>query len=411
MEKPFMGRIKEIGEEAILWRRKIHENPELSFQEVETSAFIEEKLRSFGMDKVTRIGSTQTGICVELYGTGTGPGRCVGMRADIDALPIREQSGVPYASKKDGIFHGCGHDSHTAILLGTAQFLSEQRHLFSGCAKFFFQHAEEKLGGALEFIQAGVMENPTVDGVLALHALPDIYVGEIGVRDDFMTAGVDLLKITVEGKQAHGGYPHFGVDTILAASTIVTTLQSLGSRELAPTDCALVTFGRIEGGISNSYIGGPVVLQGSIRYLRKTTQELFHRRVREIAESTGKALKATVAVEIIPEIIPTCVDKKWVDRIRRVCRDIDSVERVIDLPSPAMGGEDYAYFLEKAPGALFRLGVQTPGGPHCPTHSIDFYIDERAVPIGMEVMASAALDFLLEEPAEKNLSEKRSDER
>lgn len=407
MEKPFMGRIREIGEEAILWRRKIHENPELSFQEVETSAFIEEKLRSFGMDKVTRIGSTQTGICAELYGTGTGPGRCVGMRADIDALPIREQSGVPYASKKDGIFHGCGHDSHTAILLGTTQFLSEQRHLFSGCAKFFFQHAEEELGGGLEFIQAGVMENPTVDGVLALHALPDIYVGEIGVRDDFMTAGVDLLKITVEGKQAHGGYPHFGVDTILAASTIVTTLQSLGSRELAPTDCALVTFGRIEGGISNSYIGGPVVLQGSIRYLRKTTQELFHRRVREIAESTGKALKATVTVEIIPEIIPTCVDKKWVDRIRRVCRDIDSVERVIDLPSPAMGGEDYAYFLEKAPGALFRLGVRTPGGPHCPTHSIDFYIDERAVPIGMEVMASAALDFLLEEPAEKNLYEKK----
>ncbi|MEA4880643.1 MAG: M20 family metallopeptidase, partial [Synergistaceae bacterium] len=374
---------------------------------VETSAFIEEKLRSFGMDKVTRIGSTQTGICAELYGTGTGPGRCVGMRADIDALPIREQSGVPYASKKDGIFHGCGHDSHTAILLGTTQFLSEQRHLFSGCAKFFFQHAEEELGGGLEFIQAGVMENPTVDGVLALHALPDIHVGEIGVRDDFMTAGVDLLKITVEGKQAHGGYPHFGVDTILAASTIVTTLQSLGSRELAPTDCALVTFGRIEGGISNSYIGGPVVLQGSIRYLRKTTQELFHRRVREIAESTGKALKATVTVEIIPEIIPTCVDKKWVDRIRRVCRDIDSVERVIDLPSPAMGGEDYAYFLEKAPGALFRLGVRTPGGPHCPTHSIDFYIDERAVPIGMEVMASAALDFLLEEPAEKNLYEKK----
>ncbi len=411
MKKSLKSRIREIGEDAILWRRRIHENPELSFQEVETSAFIEEKLRSFGIDKITRIGRTQTGICAELYGTGAGPGRCVGMRADIDALPIQEQSGVPYASKKDGIFHGCGHDSHAAILLGTAQFLTEQKHLFSGCAKFFFQHAEEELGGGLEFIQAGVMENPTVDGVLALHALPDIYVGEIGVRDDFMTSGVDLLKITVEGKQAHGGYPHFGVDTILAASTIVTTLQSLGSRELAPTDCALVTFGRIEGGISNSYIGGPVVLQGSIRYLRKTTQELFHRRVTEIAEATGKALKATVTVEIIPEIIPTCVDKNWVNRVRRVCGDIDSVERVIDLPSPAMGGEDYAYFLEKAPGALFRLGVRTPGGPHCPTHSIDFYIDERAIPIGLEVMASAALDFLLEEPAEKNISEKRRDEK
>ncbi|MPN31743.1 N-acetyldiaminopimelate deacetylase [bioreactor metagenome] len=174
----------------------------------------------------------------------------------------------------------------------------------------------------------------------------------------------------------------------------MTTLQSLGSRELAPTDCAFVTFGRIEGGISNAYIGGPVVIEGSIRYLRKTTQERFHRRVREIATNVGQALRAKVTVEITPNIIPTCVDKEWVNRVRRVCRDIESVERVVDLPSPAMGGEDYAYFLEKAPGTFFRLGVRTPGGPHCPTHSIDFYIDDRAIPIGMEVMAAATLDAL-----------------
>ena len=386
--------VQRKADEVILWRRRIHENPELSFHETETSALIEEKLRSFGVDVIRRIGKSQTGICAELYGTADGPKRCIGIRADIDALPIREQSGVPYASKRDGVFHGCGHDSHAAILLGTAWLLSDLRDTFSGCVKFFFQHAEEELGGGREFMEAGVMENPHVDGVMALHALPDIYVGEIGVRDDFMTAGVDLLKVTVEGKQAHGGYPHYGVDTILAASTIVTTLQSLGSRELAPTDCAFVTFGRIEGGISNSYIGGPVVLEGCIRYLRKTTQELFHRRVREIATGVGTALKANVTVEITPEMIPTCVDKTWVDRIRRVCRDVASVERVIDLPSPAMGGEDYAYYLEKAPGTLFRLGVRTPGGPHCPTHSINFYVDDRAVPIGMEGLAAAALDAL-----------------
>ena len=390
--------VRQKADEVIQWRRRIHENPELSFHETETSALIEEKLRSFGVDVIRRIGSSQTGICAELCGTaGSGPGRCVGLRADIDALPIREQSGVPYASKRDGVFHGCGHDSHAAILLGTAWLLSDLRHTFSGCVKFFFQHAEEELGGGREFMEAGVMENPHVDGVMALHALPDIYVGEIGVRDDFMTAGVDLLKVTVEGKQAHGGYPHYGVDTILAASTIVTTLQSLGSRELAPTDCAFVTFGRIEGGISNSYIGGPVVLEGCIRYLRTATQELFHRRVREIATGVGAALKANVTVEITPEMIPTRVDTRWVDRIRRVCREIPSVERVVDLPSPAMGGEDYAYFLEKAPGTLFRLGVRTPGGPHCPTHSINVYVDDRAVPIGMEVLAAATLDALAED--------------
>lgn len=397
MKEVLAKKVQEIAPEVVEWRHRIHRNPELSFQEFETSALIEEKLRSFKIDRIRRIGRSGTGICAELYGTGKGPGRCVGIRADIDALPIREQSGVSYSSTKDGVFHGCGHDSHAAILLGTAWLLSEFRHTFAGCVKFFFQHAEEELGGGMEFMEAGVMENPRVDGVMALHALPDIYVGEIGVRDDFMTAGVDLLKITVEGKQAHGGYPHYGVDTILAASSIVTALQSLGSRELAPTDCAIVTFGRIEGGISNSYIGGPVHLEGSIRYLRKTTQELFHRRVREIAESVGQGLRAKISVEIIPEMIPTCVDRKWVDRIRRVSADINSVERVLDLPSPAMGGDDYAYFLEKTPGVLFRLGVRSKGGAHCPTHSINFYVDDQAVPIGMEIMAAAALDALGEE--------------
>ncbi len=387
-------KVQQFGPEVIAWRHQIHRNPELSFQEFDTANLIEGKLRSFGAEKIRRIGKSQTGICAEIWGTKPGPSRCVGIRCDIDALPIQEQSGVPYASQKPGIFHGCGHDSHTACLLGTAWLLSEMREHFSGCAKFFFQHAEEELGGAQEFIDSGVMEDPKVDGVLALHALPDILVGEIGVRDDFMTAGVDELKITVEGKQAHGGYPHFGVDTILAASNIVTALQSLGSRELAPTDCALVTFGRIEGGISNSYIGGPVTLWGSIRYLRRETQQKFHQRVREIAESIGSGLRAKVTVEIEPGIIPTAVDKQWVDRVRRACAKTPSVDRVIDLPSPAMGGEDYAYFLEKAPGALFRLGCRTPDGPHCPTHSINFYVDDRAIPIGMEVMTTAVLDFL-----------------
>lgn len=394
MTIPLTAMVTERAGRVIRWRHGIHEYPELSFQEFRTSELIEEKLRSFGVNDIRRIGRSGTGVFAELHGTGSGPGICIGLRADIDALPIQEQSGVPYASKRDGVFHGCGHDSHGAILLGTAWLLSDLRDRFAGCVKFFFQHAEEELGGGAEFMEAGVMENPRVDGVMALHALPDILVGEIGVRDDFMTAGVDRLKVTVEGRQAHGGYPHYGVDTILAASTIVTTLQSLGSRELAPTDCALVTFGRIEGGISNAYIGGQVVLEGSIRYLRKTTQELFHRRVREIAEGVGRALKAAITVEIVEEMIPTKVDKVWVDRVRRVCRDIPSVDRVVELPSPAMGGEDFAYFLEKAPGALFRLGVRTPGGPHCPTHSVDFYVDDRAIPIGMEVLAAAALDAL-----------------
>ena len=394
MKKLLSEKIAAKAQEVIDWRKDIHRHPELSFKEFRTADLIEEKLRSFGMDVVRRVGSSGTGVLAELAGRGEGEGPCIGLRADIDALPIQEQSGVDYSSEVDGVFHGCGHDSHAAILLGTAWVLGELRDHFSGRVKFFFQHAEEVLGGGAEFMEEGVLENPKVDGVLALHALPDIYVGEIGVRDDFMTSGVDRLKITVEGKQAHGGYPHYGVDTILAASSIVTALQSLGSRELAPTDCALVTFGRIEGGISNGYIGGTVTLEGSIRYLRDSTQELFHRRVREIAQLTGQALKATVTVDIEPQMIPTKVDRRWVDRVRRVCGDIPSVERVVDLPSPAMGGEDFAYFLDAVPGGLFRLGVRTPGGPQCPTHSICFYVDDRAVPIGMEVMAAATLDAL-----------------
>ena len=390
-------RVGELAPQVTEWRHAIHRNPELAFHEHDTSALIEKVLRDAGIDEIRRIGSSGTGVLGVLYGTGKksdGELSCIGIRADIDALPIQEQSGVSYASEKEGVFHGCGHDSHAAILMGTAIILAGMRDRFAGCVKFFFQHAEEKLGGGIEFVAAGVMENPHVDAVMALHALPDIYVGEIGVRDDFMTAGVDHLKITIEGKQAHGGYPHYGVDTILAASTIVTTLQSLGSRELAPTDCALVTFGRIEGGISNSYIGGPVLLDGCIRYLRKTTQELFHKRVRDIAENVGLALRAKITVEIEPEIIPTAVDRSWVERVRRAAREVKSVENIVELPSPAMGGEDYAYFLEKAPGVLFRLGVRTRGGPHCPTHSVGFYVDDAALPIGMEVLAGTTLDAL-----------------
>lgn len=397
LKEDLARRVEEIAPTVTEWRHAIHRNPELAFHEHDTSAMIEKALREAGVDEIRRIGNAGTGVLGVLYGTGKGRDEgvsCIGIRADIDALPIQEQSGVPYASEKDGVFHGCGHDSHAAILMGTATILAGMRDRFAGCVKFFFQHAEEKLGGGVEFVAAGAMENPHVDGVMALHALPDIYVGEIGVRDDFMTAGVDHLKITVEGKQAHGGYPHYGVDTILAASTIVTTLQSLGSRELAPTDCALVTFGRIEGGISNSYIGGPVVLDGCIRYLRKTTQELFHKRVRDIAENVGLALRAKITVEIKPEIIPTAVDRSWVERIRRAAREVKSVENIVELPSPAMGGEDYAYFLEKAPGVLFRLGVRTRGGAHCPTHSVGFYVDDGALPIGMEVLAAATLDAL-----------------
>ena len=391
-------RVQEFVPEVVDWRHKIHEYPELAWEEVNTSALIEEKLRSFGVDRLVRLGKTKTGICAELYGTGKGPKLCLGIRADIDALPIQEQSGVAYSSKRDGIFHGCGHDSHTAILLGTAWLLSEFRDRFSGSVKFFFEHAEEELGGGKEFMDAGVLENPHVDGFMALHALPDIYVGEIGVRDDFMTAGGDDIKIRVEGKQAHGGYPHYGVDTILASSSIVTALQSLGSRELAPTDCAFVTFGRIEGGISNSYIGGPVVLEGRIRYLRTETRDLFHCRVREIAEHVGAALRAKVIVDIeTGDVPPSKVNKDWVNRIRRVCKDIKTVERVVDLPSPAMGSDDVAYFLDRVPGVLFRLGVRTRGGPHCPTHSIGFYVDDKAIGIGMEVMTAAALDALCEE--------------
>lgn len=387
-------RVQEIAPEVIQWRHQIHQNPELSFHETATSALIEQKLRSFGIDEIRRIGASGTGVFATLRGTGKGPDLCLGIRADIDALPIQEQSGVPFASKNPGVFHGCGHDTHTAALLGTAWLLSEFRDQFAGTVKFFFQHAEEEVAGAKEFIAAGVMENPHVDAVLALHALPDIYLGEIGVRDDFMTAGEDNLKITIEGKQAHGGYPHFGVDTILIASTIVTTLQSLGSRELAPTDCALVTFGRIEGGISNSYIGGPVVLTGCIRYLRKETQEKFHRRVREIAEGVAASLRGKATVEITPEAYPTAVSKDWVNRVRRACTEVKSVKRVVDLPSPAMGGEDFALFLDKTPGVLFRLGCRTPGGPHCPTHSVNFYADDRSIPIGMEVMTTTVLNAM-----------------
>ena len=387
------ARAKEIEPQIIEWRHQIHRNPELAFHEVATSALIEEQLKKFGLDQVERIGSSKTGVLGVLKGTGTGPELCLGIRADIDALPIQEESGVEFASQNPGVFHGCGHDTHASCLLGTAWLLSEFRHCFAGTVKFFFQHAEEVLGGGEEFMAAGVMENPHVDAVLALHALPDIELGQIGVRYDAMTAAVDEIKITIEGKRAHGAYPHFGVDTILIASTIVTQLMSLSSRELFPTDCALVTFGSIHGGISNYYIGAPVVLEGSLRCLRNDTHDHFVKRIREIVESVATGMRGKATVEFHQESWPTTVDRDWVNRVRRACDQVEGASSV-DLRSPAMGGEDFALFLQKAPGVLFRLGCRTPGGPHCPTHSINFYADDRSLRIGYEVMTTTVLNAL-----------------
>ena len=257
MKEALAKKVREIAPEVVGWRHRIHRNPELSFQEFETSAYRGEA-PLVKIDRIRRRRAGQAYARAVRYGKG--PGRCGGSGRTSTA-PDQERRECRTLPRKDGVFHGCGHDSHAAILLGTDGCFRSSATRSPG-GQNFFQHAKEELGGGMEFMEGGLMENPRVDGVMALHALPDIYVGEIGVRDDFMTAGVDLLKVTVEGKQAHGGYPHYGVDTILAASSIVTALQSLGSRELAPTDCAFVTFGRIEGGISNSYIGGPVHLEG-----------------------------------------------------------------------------------------------------------------------------------------------------
>lgn len=388
-ETSLLAEARAFENELVEIRRDLHMHPELGFQEVRTSGVVERELQRLGIE-TRRV--AQTGVLGVLRGAGGG--RTVGLRADMDALPITEQSDVPYASQNQGVMHACGHDAHTTCLLGAARLLSRRRGDLAGTVKFFFQPAEEGPGGAAPMIAEGVMDDPKVDGVFGLHVAGDLPVGQIGVRSGPSSAAADEIVLDIIGESGHAAHPHRAVDAIVAASHTVLALQTLVSRELNPTELMVVTIGTIQGGVKRNVIAERVRLNGTVRTFNPELRRSVPERVERVVKGVTEALRARYELDYRFGYPPLINEPAATGLVRRVAAGLLGPEAVYETPQPTMGAEDFAYFLERAPGCFFRLGTRRPDGPVIGGHTPTFDIDERALPIGAATLAGAALEFL-----------------
>ena len=383
---------EKIKPDIIRLRRDLHMHPELSRQEERTAGIVEQTLQKLEIS-TRRVAST--GVVGILTGTQAGPGKTVGIRADMDALPMHDDKQTEYASKEPGKMHACGHDAHTAILLGAAMLLSQCRERFSGNVKFLFQPAEENGGGAQPMIEAGVMDNPAVDAVFGLHVSHEIETGRIGVHPGQFYAACDMMDIVVQGRESHGARPQNGIDAILVGSHIVTALQSFVSRNVNPIDAAVVTVGKFNAGYQRNIIADKAELAATIRTLnpkvRQDAQDRLPLLVRKVAESFGA--EAEVGYELgYPTLIN---DPAMTEFVRSSAAELLGEANVVHVEHPRLGGEDFACFLHHAPGSFYQLGIrnEAKGTVHA-THTHLFDIDEDALAIGAAVHAKLALDYL-----------------
>lgn len=383
--------VAELAESVIDLRRTLHQWPELGFQEHRTSALVAERLRALGIE--VRTGVAQTGVLGILRGNREG--KTVLLRADMDALPIEEASGAPYASQNHGVMHACGHDGHTSILLTVATVLAKYRQQFSGTVKFAFQPAEElPPGGAKGMIEEGVLENPRVDSTFGLHLWNGLPVGKIGVDDGPIMASVDRFDIVIKGIGSHGAYPHTGVDPIVVGSHVVAALQTVVSREVPPLAPVVVTVGAFQGGTAFNVIPSQAELSGTVRTVDARIREEMPARLERIVRGVTSGMRAEFSFDYTFGYPVTVNDANRAQFARQVARQIVGDANVVTA-GMTMGAEDMSYFLEAVPGCYLRLGSgNSDKGLIHPHHSALFDFDEAALPIGIEVLAQLTLAYL-----------------
>ena len=371
----------------IEWRRYLHQNPELSFQEERTARFVADTLASFGGLEIGR--PTATSVVARLIGSR--PGRVLAIRADLDALPIEERNNHGFVSRNPGVMHACGHDGHTAMLLGAAKVLASRRDDIAGEVRFVFQHAEElNPGGAEELVSAGAMDG--VDLVIGAHLWVPMPFGEVGVRAGALMASPDNFRITISGKGGHAAIPHETVDSIAVAAQVVTNLQHVVSRNVDPLAAAVVSVTQIAGGTTYNVIPGQVKLSGTVRTfdaaLRARIPELMERIVSGITAAHG----ATYSFEYDTGYRPVVNDEAATDLLRRSVVRALGREALVDA-IPTMGGEDFSAYQERVPGAFFFIGARDEErGIVNPHHHECFDIDERALDSGTRIFVAAALE-------------------
>src|SRR5579871_2827294 len=365
---PIVNRLSDLHAEITEWRRDIHAHPELQYDVQRTAGTVADKLKAFGCDEVVS-GIGRTGVVGVIRGSRTGGTRkVIGLRADMDALPLEEATNVPYKSTVPGKMHACGHDGHTAMLLGAAKYLAETRN-FSGTAVVIFQPAEEGGAGGRAMVQDGLMERFAIDEVYGMHNLPGLPVGAFSIRSGPIMAATDNLTIEIEGVGGHAARPHFAVDPILVGAQMVSQLQSIVSRNVDPLEAAVVSICTFHAGSADNVIPQTALMRGTVRSLKREVRELLRKRVGEVIEGAARLHGAKANFTLRPGYPVLSNHERETAFAAAVAADVAGADRVNAEMPPVMGGEDFSYMLEARPGAFIFVGNGDSAGLHHPRYN------------------------------------------
>jgi amidohydrolase len=368
---PIVNRVADLQPDIQAWRRDIHEHPELLYDVHRTAAFVADRLREFGCDEVAT-GLGRTGVVGVIKGrkpAGKGDIKVIGLRADMDALPIEEETKLPYASKNPGLMHACGHDGHTAMLLGAARYLAETRN-FAGDAVVIFQPAEEGGAGAAAMIKDGLMDRFAIDQVYGMHNGPGIPLGSFAIRSGPIMAATDSIDIRIEGLGGHAARPHKCIDSVLVGAQLITALQSIVARSVDPLDSAVISMCEFHAGNARNVIPQTAELKGTVRTLTVEVRELIEKRVREVVAGVAQLTGAKIELDYVRGYPVTVNHATQTDFATQVAKEIAGDANVHEMP-PLMGAEDFSYMLEARPGAFIFCGNGNSAGLHHPAYNFD----------------------------------------
>jgi amidohydrolase len=372
---PIVNRVADLHQEITAWRRDLHAHPELRYDVHRTAASVADRLKSFGCDEVVP-GIGRTGVVGVIRGRKPGK-KVVGMRADMDALPIEEETGLPYQSTVPGKMHACGHDGHTAMLLGAAKYLAETRN-FAGTAVVVFQPAEEGGAGAAAMIKDGLISRFGIDEVYGMHNYPGLAVGEFAIRAGPMMAAADHIEIALEGKGGHAARPHLAIDTILVGAQIINQLQSIVARNVDPLESAVVSICMFQAGHTDNVIPQHATLRGTARSLTPQVREILHQRIAEVIDGTARLYGASAKITYTSGYPVVVNHERQTAFAADVAREIAGSDKVDTDVAPVMGAEDFAFMLQERPGAFIFVGNGDSAGLHHPAY--DF--NDETIPVG-----------------------------
>ncbi|CDZ52186.1 M20 aminoacylase family protein [Neorhizobium galegae] len=386
---PILNRAAELQGEVSEWRRYLHENPEILYEVENTASFVEQKLKEFGVDEVVP-GIGRTGVVGIIRGKGPG-GRTIGLRADMDALPLTEITGKPWASKAPGKMHACGHDGHTSMLLGAAKYLAETRN-FNGTVALIFQPAEEGGAGALAMVEDGMMERFGIDEVYGMHNMPGIPLGQFAIRKGGIMAAPDRFTITIKGRGGHAAQPHRTIDPIFIGSQLVGSLQAIAARNADPVRSVVISVTRFDAGTAYNIIPDQATLWGTVRTLSEENRDLAENRIRQIVEGIVSAHGAEAEIDYYRQCPVTFNHDLETDHAIGVATEVVGASNVDTNVDPTMAGEDFAFMLKRRPGAFIFIG----NGDTAALHNPHYDFDDEAISYGISYWVRLAEQRLTE---------------